>query len=201
MKPLHFLLMLWVLIITPLQAKTIVVIGDSLSAGYGINPQKGWVQLLSNRLTKEGSFKIVNLSTSGDTTSNGLSKLDMALQKYKPDMVIIELGANDGLRGLAISHMKNNLEIMIQKSKAAKAKILLLATYLPPNYGPEYTKQFNSVYADLTKQYQIALIPMFLEGIGGHQEYMQDDGLHPNESAQPLIVNTIWPTLKSLVVQ
>ena len=199
MKPLYFLLIIFSLIIAPLQAKNIVVIGDSLSAGYGINPQKGWVSLLSAKLASQGQYKIINLSTSGDTTSNGLSKLPAALEQYKPDILIIELGANDGLRGLTISQMKNNLEIMVKQSKQTGAKILLLATYLPPNYGQEYLKQFNDVYKDLALRYQVALVPMFLEGVVGHDPLMQSDGLHPNEQAQPIILNIIWPALKPLL--
>ena len=198
MKPLYFFLVLYSLIIAPLHAKNIVVIGDSLSAGYGIDPGKGWVSLLSEQLTKQGQFKIINLSTSGDTTSNGLPKLTIALDKYKPDIFIIELGANDGLRGLAISQIKGNLETMLIKSKKAGVKVLLLATYLPPNYGPQYLKQFNNVYKDLANRYQVALVPMFLEGVAGNDQLIQSDGLHPNEKAQPLILNHILPALTPL---
>lgn len=176
-----------------------MVIGDSLSAGYGITPQKGWVSLLSDKLAKQGQYKLINLSTSGDTTSNGLAKLPKALGQYKPDILIIELGANDGLRGLAISQMTSNLETMVKKGNEAGARILLLATDLPPNYGPEYLKQFNNVYKELAKRYQVALVPMFLKGIAGNDQLMQNDGLHPNEKAQPLILNNIWPTLNPLL--
>jgi acyl-CoA thioesterase-1 len=199
MKPLYFLLVVFSLIITPLQAKNIVVIGDSLSAGYGINPKNGWVNLLSVQLASQGQFNVINLSTSGDTTSNGLSKLPDALNHYKPDILIIELGANDGLRGLAINQMKNNLEAMVQKGKQARAKILLLETALPPNYGPEYLKQFKGVYQDLETRYQVTLVPMFLQGVAGQDSLMQSDGLHPNEKAQPIILNNIWPALKLLL--
>lgn len=175
------------------------MIGDSLSAGYGINPQKGWVHLLAAKLAKKDEFKVINISTSGDTTSNGLAKLDNALTKYEPVIVIIELGANDGLRGLSLEQMKTNLETMLKKSKAANSKVLLLATYLPPNYGPEYTKQFNQVFQDLANTYHVALVPMFLEGVAANTNYMQNDQLHPNEKAQPLILNNIWPTLVPLL--
>lgn len=199
MKPLYFILLLFSIIIAPLYAKNIVIIGDSLSAGYGIDPQKGWVNLLSAKLARQGPFKIINLSTSGDTTSNGLNKLTNALKQYNPDILIIELGANDGLRGLDISQMTHNLETMIKKSKEAGTKILLLATYLPPNYGPEYLQQFNNVFKDLAKRYQVTFVPMFLEGVAGKNELMQSDNLHPNENAQPIILNNIWPTLEPLL--
>lgn len=187
------------LIIAPLQAKNILVIGDSLSAGYGINPQNGWVNLLSSKLKARGQFNIVNLSTSGDTTSNGLAKLPQALDQYKPDIVIIELGANDGLRGLAIASIRKNLSTMIEKSKNKGAKIILLATDLPPNYGPAYLQQLKSMFSQLAHQYQIAFVPMFLEGVAGNEQLMQQDGLHPNEQAQAIILNNIWPTLKPLL--
>ncbi len=199
MKLLYFFLALFLLIITPLQAKNIVVIGDSLSAGYGIDPQKGWVSLLSAKLKDKGQFKIINLSTSGDTTSNGLAKLPHALEQYKPDILIIELGANDGLRGLAITQIKNNLTTMLEKSKKAGAKVLLLGTDLPPNYGPEYLKQFNNTLKDLADHYQVAFVPMFLAGVAGNDQLMQNDGLHPNEKAQSIILNNIWPALTPLL--
>ncbi|MDI1351389.1 MAG: arylesterase [bacterium] len=183
------------LIIAPLQAKNIVVIGDSLSAGYGIDSQKGWVNLLAVKLNSKGQFKLINLSTSGDTTSNGLAKLSKALKQYTPDVLIIELGANDGLRGLSIAQIKKNIGMMLDQSKKAKVNVLLLATDLPPNYGPEYLKQYNNLFQVLANQYHAALVPMFLNGIAGHDSLMQNDGLHPNEKAQPIILNNIWPAL------
>lgn len=176
-----------------------MVIGDSLSAGYGIDPQKGWVNLLAAKLNSKDHFKIINLSTSGDTTSNGLTKLKNALVQYKPDILIIELGANDGLRGLAIAQIKDNLTSILEKGKKSGAKILLLGTYLPPNYGPEYRKQFNNIFEDLADHYQVALVPMFLAGVAGDDQLMQNDGLHPNEKAQPIILNNIWPALSPLL--
>ena len=190
------LLILLVLIIAPLHAKNIVVLGDSLSAGYGIDVQKGWVSLLSAKLLKEGDYKVINISTSGDTTSNGLAKLSNALQKYRPDVVIIELGANDGLRGLPIAQMRKNLELLIKESLSIGAKVILLATELPPNYGQKYLEQYKNTYVELAQLYKVALVPMFLEGVAGHENLMQQDGLHPNEKAQQLILNNVWPALK-----
>lgn len=191
--------MLLVLIIAPLQAKNIVILGDSLSAGYGIDAQKGWVNLLATKLLNEGRFNVINISISGDTTSNGLAKLNPALQKYKPDVIIIELGANDGLRGLPISQIRNNFEIMLKESQKAGAKVLLLGIDLPPNYGPKYREQLKNLYVELAHSYKTALVPMFLEGVAGHDNLMQKDGLHPNEQAQQKILDNVWPILKEIL--
>ncbi len=191
--------MLLVLIIAPLQAKNIVVLGDSLSAGYGIDAQKGWVNLLAAKLLNEGRFNVINISISGDTTSNGLAKLKPALQKYKPDLVIIALGANDGLRGLPISQVKNNFEIMFKESQKAGAKVLLLGIDLPPNYGPKYREQLKNMYIELAQTHKVVLVPMFLEGVAGHEHLMQKDGLHPNERAQQKILDNVWPHFKAVL--
>lgn len=151
------------------------------------------------KLAKEDHYKIINLSTSGDTTSNGLAKIDDALTQYKPNILIIELGANDGLRGLSLNQMKNNLETILNKSNKAGSKVLLLGIDLPPNYGPKYTNQFKQVFQDLAKTYKVALVPMFLNGVAGNTLYIQNDGLHPNEKAQPLILDNVWPTLSPLL--
>lgn len=175
--------------------------GDSLSAAYGFDEKKSWVNLLQARLEKEqGVYKVVNLSRSGDTTSNGLAKLTDALAKQKPAIVIIELGANDGLRGLSIQKMQQNLEKMIQLSQQNSAKVLLLATLLPPNYGPAYMERFNQVYQDLAVKYKLLLVPMFLEGVAGDPQFMQEDGLHPNQQAQERIFANIWPVLQTLLL-
>ncbi|STX50017.1 Esterase TesA precursor [Legionella busanensis] len=195
---------LWIIcfifIIAPIYAKTILILGDSLSAGFGIEEGKGWVNLLNERLQKESlPYKVVNYSTSGDTTSNGLAKLSGALSKHKPNIVIIELGANDGLRGLSIAEIKGNLEKLIVKSQEKSAKVLLLATLLPPNYGSTYLNRYKQVYMDLANQYQVRLIPMFLEGIAGNPSAMQSDGLHPNQESQVKILDNIWPTLQQML--
>lgn len=201
MKSLKFFLILFIAAIAPLQAKTIVVLGDSLSAAYGIDPQKGWVHLLAEKLKKEGNanVNIINLSTSGDTTSNGLAKIEHGLKKYQPEVIIIELGANDGLLGLAIPYIKTNLETMIKISQKAGAKVLLLATTIPSNRGQKYLEQFKEIYLTLAKTYQIPVVPMFLEGVAGQDNLMQADGLHPNELAQPIILNNVWPQFKAVL--
>ncbi|VEG91642.1 arylesterase [Legionella spiritensis] len=194
------LFLLFFFSIASLQAKTIIVLGDSLSAGYGIDIQKSWVNLLKERLNNQyPDYRLINLSTSGDTTSNGLQKLKMAIPKYGPEIIIIELGANDGLRGLPVAAMKQNLAKMLDMSRRAGAKVLLLGTYLPPNYGPAYRKLFDNVYAQLARQYHAALVPMFLEGVAGYNQFMQQDGLHPNEQAQQRILDNIWPHLTSIL--
>lgn len=193
MKSVILAILLLVFIIAPIHAKTIVVLGDSLSAGYGIDEQEGWVSLLNKKLQNNHyQYQLVNISTSGDTTSNGLAKLPQALQKYHPVFVLLQLGANDGLRGLPIAQMKSNLAKMIDMSQKANAKVLLMATLLPPNYGPVYLEKFKQVYSDLAKQYNIPLIPMFLEGVAGNPAFMQKDGLHPNQQAQSKIMANVW---------
>lgn len=186
--------------IAPVYAKTILIVGDSLSAAYGIDEKAGWVALLDNKMKKDyPQYRIVNLSISGSTTRNGLTNFSTKLAQYNPDIIVIELGANDGLRGLPIEEMQNNLEQMIIQSEKKSAKILLLATLLPPNYGANYLKQFNQVYLDLSQKYKVVLIPMFLDGVAGNPALMQSDGLHPNQNAQEKILSNIWPTLKTLL--
>ncbi|WED44047.1 arylesterase [Legionella cardiaca] len=200
MKANILFLFLLIFIIAPLQAKTILILGDSLSAAYGIDVRDGWVNLLREKLkTQKYDYNIVNISTSGDTTKNGLSKLPQALKTYQPEIVVIQLGANDGLRGLPTTAMKLNLEQMIKESQKINAKVLLIATKLPPNYGPSYLKKFGEVYQELATQYHISLIPMFLEGVAGKSQFMQKDGLHPNQQAQAKILTNIWPILEPLL--
>lgn len=194
------LAILLIFIIAPLDAKTILVLGDSLSAAYGLNEQEGWVTLLRERLKAESyPYQLINLSTSGDTTSNGLAKLSAAITTHQPIIVIIELGANDGLRGLPIKEIRRNLEEIIQQSQKHRAKVLLLATLLPPNYGSVYLKQFNDVYRDLAEKYQLPWVPMFLKGVAGDPLLMQKDGLHPNQRAQEIILENVWPSLAPLL--
>ncbi len=180
--------------------QTILVFGDSLSAAYGIPKEQGWVNLVAQRL-KDNQFpyEVANASVSGETTAGGLSRLPAALQQFKPSIVVIELGANDGLRGLPLDAMKNNLEKMIQASKQIKAQVVLLGMFIPPNYGPKYTNGFKAVYLDLSEKYKTPFIPFFLDGISGHSDLVIEDGLHPNVTAQPKILENVWPTLKPLL--
>jgi acyl-CoA thioesterase-1 len=177
----------------------ILVFGDSLSAAYGIPKEKGWVNLLAQRVKdNQLPYEVANASVSGETTAGGLSRLPAALQQFKPSIVVIELGANDGLRGLPTDAMKNNLEKMIQASRRINAKVVLLGMFIPPNYGPKYTNGFKAVYLDLSEKYKTPFVPFFLDGISGHSDLVLEDGLHPNVNAQAKILENVWPTLKPL---
>jgi acyl-CoA thioesterase-1 len=178
----------------------ILIYGDSLSAAYGIPQQQGWATLLKNKLKQENlRFDVVNASISGETTSGGLSRLARILEQTKPQTIIIELGANDGLRGLPVKNMHDNLDAMIQLSKKSGAKVLLIGMRIPPNYGPKYTEEFSRTYVKLAKQHKIQLIPFMLENVAAKPDLIQQDGLHPNALGQPLILNNIWPELQRLL--
>ncbi|MGI9291715.1 MAG: arylesterase [Gammaproteobacteria bacterium] len=185
----------------PLQASderpSILILGDSLSAGFGLDIEESWVSLLQTRLDKEGyGYKVVNASISGDTTGNGLRRLPRALQIHQPEIVIIELGGNDGLRGISIDIMRNNLEEMINLVQEGQAEIVLAGMLIPPNYGADYTQSFADVYPELAKKYGLALIPFFMEGVALEANMMQPDGIHPNKKAQPVLMETVWVSLK-----
>jgi acyl-CoA thioesterase-1 len=181
-------------------AATLIVVGDSLSAGYGIDPAHGWVQLLKQRVARQNeSIRVINASISGDTSDGAIVRLPELLFKYKPKIVIIELGGNDGLRGLPLKRLRANLEKMILRSRAAGAKVLLIGMRLPPNYGPRYTRLFHQLYQDLSTRYELQLVPFLLAGVGGQPELMQSDGIHPRESAQMRLLDNVWPHLQSLL--
>jgi acyl-CoA thioesterase-1 len=181
--------------------RTILVLGDSISAGYGINVEEGWVALLQKRLKAQGyGYRVVNASVSGETTSGGLQRLPRALALHKPEIVILELGGNDGLRGLPIATTRDNLTQMVERSLAANARVLLLGMKVPPNYGPRYTQSFEQAFADLAKRKKLAFIAFFLDKVALTPGLMQADGLHPTAGAQPLMLESVWPTLeKSLL--
>ena len=182
------------------RAPVILVAGDSLSAGYGIELQSGWVALLQQRLAQSGhSHRVVNASISGDTTGGGRSRLPQALRLHTPDIVIIELGANDGLRGLPLTDMRDNLAAMVKMARAAGAQVLLLGMHLPSNYGTAYTQKFHAVYLDVAKKMRVPLVPFVLDGIALDPGLMQADGLHPVAAAQPRMLNNIWPQLTLLL--
>jgi len=179
----------------------ILVFGDSLSAAFGIPKEKGWVNLLAQRVKdKQLPYEVANASVSGETTAGGLSRLPAALKQFKPSIVVIELGANDGLRGLPLDAMKNNLEKMIQASKQADAQVVLLGMLIPPNYGPKYTNGFKVAFLDLSEKYKTPFVPFFLDGVSGHADLVIEDGLHPNVNAQPKILENVWPTVKPLLI-
>jgi len=173
-----------------------MILGDSLSASYGIDQKNGWVQLLEQRLNKNGfSYKIVNASISGETTRGGLSRFDNLLKQHNPEIVIIELGANDGLRGLPLENMYTNLAKIIEQSLGHEAIVILAGMRIPPNYGKQYTEQFADTYIRLAQRYQVDLVPFLLSGIENNNAMFQDDGLHPTTEAQRIILNNIWTYL------
>ena len=180
----------------------ILVLGDSLSAGYGLAPGQGWVALLQQRLKKEGyGHRVVNASVSGETTDGGLARLDRALATHKPGIVIVELGGNDGLRGLPVSRVESNLGQLITKSRAAGAQVLLLTVSMPTNYGPQYTSSFQKVYDDLRSRYQVGVAAIMSPEMALDLTYFLADGIHPNARAQPLLLDNVWLQLSPLLVR
>ena len=180
--------------------QTIVVFGDSLSAGYGIQQNQSWVSLLQARLKQQKlPYQVINASISGETTSGGLARFSEMLTTHKPSIVILELGANDGLRGLPVSEMRANLNAMIVQAKTAKAKLLLVGMKIPPNYGQKYSRDFSASYTSLAKQHKIKLVPFLLEGVAGKPSLILDDGLHPIAAAQPALLENVWGALKKML--
>ena len=180
--------------------RTLLVFGDSLSAGYGIDASAGWVSLLDKRLRAEGyGYRVVNASVSGETTTGGLSRLPRALATHRPALIILELGANDGLRGLPLETSRANLEQMLQACQVAGVRVLLLGMKMPPNYGPRYTTGFERLFSGLAKTYRVPLLPFFLEGVALNPALIQADGLHPTAAAQPLLLKNVWPRLAPLL--
>ena len=179
---------------------TILILGDSISSAYGLTEKSGWVSLLDIKVTQEKKpYQVINASISGDTSINGLNRLEGLLDKYRPEIVVIELGGNDGLRGLSLKVMKLNFQKMIELCNKYNARVLLAGMKIPPNYGKRYTQAFYQVYSDVAKSNNIQLIPFILDGVGGVPELMQDDGIHPNEPAQAIILNTVWKKLKPML--
>ena len=177
-------------------AKSIVVLGDSISAAYGIDAKKGWVAILQRKLEQQNQdYTIFNESISGDTTAGGLARIDNALTQYKPELILLELGANDGLRGLSPKKMKSNLAEIIKRSRKSGAKVLLLSMRIPPNYGKRYVDMFYNVYPQLAEEMNVAFVPFILEEVALNKEMMQKDGFHPNAKAQAIIANKIWQYL------
>ena len=181
-------------------ARPIMIVGDSLSAAYGIELDAGWVHLLRQRLGAEGYAQgVVNASISGDTTAGGLTRLPEALDRYEPGIVVIELGGNDGLRGLAFEQSRENLARMIRLARGAGAEVLLLGMMMPPNFGKQFTEKFLQMYHDLAAEERVPLVPFFLAGVADEPALMQDDGIHPNAAGQPLMLDNVWPALLQLL--
>ena len=177
-----------------------MVFGDSVSAALGIAQARGWVALLGERLRRERlDYSVVNASVSGETTAGGAARLQPVLAKHRPAVVIIELGGNDGLRGMPVAGMKQNLSAMIEQSRKAGARVLLVGMRLPPNYGPQYTGEFERAFTELAKQHGTALVPFLFEDFAASNGLFQPDGIHPTEAAQPVMLETVWKRLRPLL--
>ena len=189
----------------PVGAQTrpvILAFGDSLTAGYGLDREKAWPTLLQQQIDQtDMKYRVINAGISGETTAGGLARLPALLAREKPRLVILELGANDALRGLSLSQAKNNLERMIQMSKSAGAEVLLVGMRIPPNYGPAYARKFQQMYPDLARAHKTAFLPFLLEGVAGKFDLNLDDGLHPNAAGQRIIVKSVWKAVQPMLIQ
>jgi acyl-CoA thioesterase-1 len=180
--------------------RSILILGDSISSAYGIAQARGWVALLDARLKRERpDYIVANASVSGDTTAGGVARLGAALERYRPQVVVLELGGNDGLRGLPVADMKKNLAAMIEQSRNSGARVLLVGMKIPPNYGPDYSGAFEAAYGELAKRYQTALVPFLLEDFADQPDLFQPDRIHPAEAAQPLMLERVWKALQPLL--
>jgi acyl-CoA thioesterase-1 len=179
-------------------AGTVLVYGDSLSAAYGISQKDGWVSLLGERL-KSANYIVVNASISGETTAGGAARIDDALERFRPDVVVLALGGNDGLRGLPVAEMKANLRRIVRAAQARNARVLVVGMRIPPNYGRKYTEEFFQAFAEVASEQRTAYVPFLLDGIGERRELFQSDQIHPTEAAQPLMLETVWPRLQPLL--
>ena len=195
-----FLACLFICLSSGAWGKTILVYGDSLSAAYGFAEKRGWVAQLAERLERKGlDYSVVNASISGETSSGGLQRLAKVLAQHKPAVVVLELGANDGLRGLPVAQMRNNLSAMIQQAQKAGARVVLVGIRMPPNYGPDYTRAFESAFAEVAKRHRTALVPFLFEGMGDDFAKFQPDRIHPSEDAQPILLENVWKALRPLL--
>lgn len=180
------------------QAQTLLVVGDSISAAYGIEIDQGWVAQLQQRLNeRQLSYQVVNASISGDTSAGGRTRLPALLEQHQPRLVILELGGNDGLRGLPLKRLKDNLQAMIGQARERGSEVILLGMRIPPNYGPRYTDGFYQVYQQLATELDVPLLDFFLEGVGGVAGMIQQDGIHPTAEAQPRLLDNVWPLIEA----
>lgn len=179
---------------------TVLILGDSLSAEYGLPRDTGWVRLLSEQIAKEAAqYSVVNASISGDTSAGGRTRLPALLQQHRPAVVVIELGANDGLRGLPPPALRENLRTMVRASQGAGARVLLLGMQIPPNYGRDYAQRFAATFEQVAREEKVSVVPFLLAGFADRLEYFQADRIHPNERAQPLMLDAVWPKLRPLL--
>jgi acyl-CoA thioesterase-1 len=200
----RFALWLSLWLIAPLCAADtprLLVLGDSLSAAYGIDVQQGWVSLLEQRVAAKYPHKVINASVSGETTGGGLARLPALLEQHKPELVIVELGGNDGLRGYPLNVMQQQLVDIIEKSRAAGATVVLVGMQIPPNYGPRYTNRFRDIYKELAEKFELPLVEFLLEDVATDAALMQRDGIHPTAAAQDKILDNVWPVLQPLLVR
>jgi acyl-CoA thioesterase I len=187
--------------ISPAEVTTIMIYGDSLSAGYGLPQKTGWVTLLKKQLkTQQSVYQVINASISGETTIGGLNRIEQVLKRYHPNIVIVELGVNDGLRGLPIKSIHDNLEAIVKACNQSKTSILLVGMRLPPNYGVTYTQKFSAIYQQIAKRHELRLVPFLLEGFGDKPEYFQEDKMHPNKNAQEKILTNVWKVLHKMIM-
>jgi len=178
----------------------IIVLGDSISAEYGLPRNSGWVELMRQRLAEQRiDYSVANASISGDTTSGGRARLPALMQRLKPSIVIVELGANDALRGVPLSTTEDNLRTIIEQAQQGHAKVVLIGMYVPPNYGPDYTQKFHGLYGQLAKELHVPLVPFLLAGIADKPDMFQADQIHPNQQAQPVLLENVWPVVKPLL--
>lgn len=200
MRKLFWLLLLTAWSLSAQAGGNLLIYGDSLSAAYGISPKQGWVALLEERLrTEKFDYKVVNASISGETASGGLARIDGALAKYAPEVVVLALGANDGLRGLPVAQMRKDLSAIIRKAQAKGAKVVLVGMRIPPNYGTRYANEFQDSFAELAKRYKTAYVPFLLEGVVLQRANFQEDNLHPTAAVQPLMLETVWKGLEPVL--
>ena len=180
------------------EAPTVLVFGDSLSAGYGIEVDQSWATLLQARLKEQGyEHRVVNASISGDTTEGGAARIAQAIESFSPALIILELGGNDGLRGIPPNRMRDNLRTIIQTSTESGAAVVLLGIRIPPNYGQRYIEEFDAVFRQLATELEVPWIEFFMEGVALNEEFMQSDGIHPNAIAQPLLLDNAWPIINT----
>lgn len=192
--------LLFLLLSGAAQAATILVWGDSLSAGYGLKTEEAWPTLLQTRLNREGfRHTVVNDSVSGETSAGGRSRLPAALARHKPDILILELGANDGLRGLKPALLADNLAAMIANAQQSGARVLLVGMRMPPNYGPAYTERFEAAFAEVARAHKVGFVPFLFDGFADRPELFQADGIHPAANAQPMILDTVWKGLRAML--
>jgi len=183
------------------ESPTIVIFGDSLSAGYGIEVDQSWAALLQSRLKEQGyEHQVVNASISGETTAGGATRIDSALQDFSPDLIILELGGNDGLRGFPATQMKANLEKIVTRAKASGAAVILLGIRIPTNYGSRYSAEFEGVFRQVSVDLDVKWIEFFMEGIAMNDDLLQDDRIHPNAEAQPILLDNAWPIISATLI-